>query len=919
MGRIGNTILAFLAILSSVTLNAQTKSNHEAEVHGTLLTGKYEAHVSGANVLLVRMIGERADSSYRVSTGSGTFTFKGLTPGRVYIKVTKMGMNPADGVFDLTEGDNAVLFTMSHSSEEIAAASITGSVPLMRMLGDTTVFNASAVKTMSGEDAMAILEQLPGFEVSGGTIRYRGRRVARTYVNGVQLFGDNAARTFSQLKAEEVTQIRAYEETDAEDERRGLRNSRKDQVLDVRTKGKILSVSSITTQLAAGADGPSSKDAGTQGRYLARASADFSSEMRSASAYVGADNLTSPVEGVTRGGHPSIVVGNFDPIRKYGENAGCHLWAERHWKDRRYGNGIGVGYSLSHEYSRSAERAITEYMATDVSPERTYADSSSLSGRKTRHDFLVSGDLKDTPLKSLGLSLSGTFTDDDRSGITSSDLTSASGRIMQNARTGSDGNDMKLNGSLTWRDNDLGRVRPVLTLSGAYSRNSTLSWNTDTLSSSYVRRNLQSDGLGSSWNGRAAGSLEIILRNTDKETSRMTFGAYAGNERSTRSNLTVDIIDPASPVNDLANTYDFTWNTVSCGLDQGFSLSRGRAHIKASLSETMSFQKDDERLPGDASFSHRYLGISPSFRYDKGTRSVSISGKPEIPSVEQSRDRITDTNPLVLTGGNPDLRQAYTATLSYMDNIFMDKRTGLNMGCSINASCTFRPVVTRTYYFTEDTALDSYGGYTAKAGAMLNTFDNADDPACSVEGGLSLSRRSKKVKLSSSLGLTGGYESRPQYIRDGLAHVSSWHAKASVSEMYRPSTHFMMNVSANATYLDASSDVSGPLTEALIANAVASLRYDFASQLFLSAKGSVTVHHYLSGAGRDDTYAPVSLEVGRRFRKQGLVLTAGMYDILSRGSSYSTLSTADSYVQRWTPSYGRYCLLSMVYEFRKRR
>ena len=174
----------------------------KADLYGTLVSDKANSPISNANVLLVRINGNKVDSTYRVSSNSGTFTYKGLPPGKVYVKVTKIGLNPADGVFDLTEGDNAVLFTMSHSREEIEAAIVSGNVPLMRMLADTAIFNAAAVKTMPGETAMAILEQLPGFDINGSTIKYRGRRIARTYVNGVQLFGDDASKAFSQLKNE---------------------------------------------------------------------------------------------------------------------------------------------------------------------------------------------------------------------------------------------------------------------------------------------------------------------------------------------------------------------------------------------------------------------------------------------------------------------------------------------------------------------------------------------------------------------------------------------------------------------------------------------------------------------------------------------------------------------------------------------
>lgn len=162
------------------------------------------------------------------------------------------------------------------------------------------------------------------------------------------------------------------------------------------------------------------------------------------------------------------------------------------------------------------------------------------------------------------------------------------------------------------------------------------------------------------------------------------------------------------------------------------------------MKESLIRQKDDERFPLDAEFNHSYLDLQPEIRYRGHLSSFSIAGQSIIPSLEQTRDRITDTNPLVLSGGNPNLRQAYMVNANALDNIFMDKKTGFNLGYGVGASCTFNPIVTRTYYFTQDTALPEYDGYVARKGAILNTFVNTSDPSWSVNGQISLSRRSKR-------------------------------------------------------------------------------------------------------------------------------------------------------------------------------
>lgn len=59
----------------------------------------------------------------------------------------------------------------------------------------------------------------------------------------------------------------------------------------------------------------------------------------------------------------------------------------------------------------------------------------------------------------------------------------------------------------------------------------------------------------------------------------------------------MDIIDPLSQVRNLANTYDYTWNTVSGGLSQNYTTTKGGNKFTASVTESISSQRDDERLP----------------------------------------------------------------------------------------------------------------------------------------------------------------------------------------------------------------------------------------------------------------------------------------------------------------------------------
>ena len=94
---------------------------------------------------------------------------------------------------------------------------------------------------MDGDKAIEILQRLPGVTVSGNNISVNGEQVARTYVNGVMIYGNDPSSAFYSLDASQVKEVKIYEEQSHVDKRKGLRNSRKQTVMNVTTKEKIVS------------------------------------------------------------------------------------------------------------------------------------------------------------------------------------------------------------------------------------------------------------------------------------------------------------------------------------------------------------------------------------------------------------------------------------------------------------------------------------------------------------------------------------------------------------------------------------------------------------------------------------------------------------------------------------------------------
>ena len=136
--------------------------------------------------------------------------------------------------------------------------------------------------------------------------------------------------------------------------------------------------------------------------------------------------------------------------------------------------------------------------------------------------------------------------------------------------------------------------------------------------------------------------------------------------------------------------------------------------------------------------------------------------------------------------------------------------------------------------------------------------------------------------------------------------------------MFTASKRLSMTCDLKMTYLRSSSDVGGLLSSSLVTYAYGFVRYQFKKPTFINVSASVQNNDYLSGVGIDNIFADMKVEIGHRFTKQGFVVSVCAYDLLNKASSYSTMTTADYYLQKWNPSYGRYFMLNVRYELRKK-
>ncbi|MBQ9462265.1 MAG: carboxypeptidase regulatory-like domain-containing protein [Bacteroidales bacterium] len=911
--------IVIISLLLHLTAGADIQNDSLATIRGRVTrteqsAGKdFTGGVPGAVVQLFYHKENKTDSLYTYTNRSGEFSFLNIVPQRIGLKIQSMGLKTITGVYDIEPGANLFYFNMQERIEELTGATVSAEIPLIRQIQDTTIFNTKVVKTLKDDDLRQLIETLPGFVVTNDAIFVDGRQVSRTYVNGTLVFGDKVTTALDALKADEVTQVRVYDELSDIDKHRGIKNARKNRVLDIVTKDPVISLASASAAVAGGADCTG------QFRYATAGIAQFHSEMFQAQAILDCSNLKGAGAFEGRSLNASSLVAQPDPLDSYKESQFIRIQGTKYWKERYYGNSVNFFYQMAHEQSRSASTAINEYFGLDANPAMSMYDTLANFSNIMNHMGSVSLQFNDTPLKSFGIELSGSYDanrfDSFQGNLT---LTDQMPDIRTHQDSGSDGKDYSAGLGIKWTNNDAKRFRPYVEVEGGISNNNSISWSVDTLGTSYLNRFLTSDGIGKGANAILQVGLETTLVNTNDKTGMLTLKFNSRYDYSKRRQLSYDEYGVDTPVMNIANSYDFTHNQLSNSVDACFSLSTitdRSLFVKASLTDALLFSS--EHLPVDFDNNKHYPSFTGDVRYYSPKWSITASSAAVTPSIEQIRKRVSDANPLVLTAGNPDLRQGYNISIN-TDYRLPVRQNGAGRNSSLvltaGLGVYFRPIVSRVRYFNDATILSEYDGYEARAGSILNTFDNSKEPRFNVSGKVTYSKNIVRHGLKLDFSLSDNYLRSPMYYGEALSAMDENALQISLLLAYTPSSRIKVTNRFSSAYL-ASSRNGDTLSERIHLSDSFLLRWFITKWLKLDVNYTLSSYHYVSGAGQDHFQHVLNTGISAPLSREFEISIWG-YDILNSGSLYTTEVTSAMMSQTWTPTYGRNIMLKLAYRFR---
>jgi hypothetical protein len=804
--------LACLLAVVPHPLHAQT-----ATLRGRVVDRGSGAAIAGVRIRLVNL-SDTTDVHSTITRDDGTFELSGLALRGYRLETLRLSYVPLRQTVRVVRGEQDLgPLRLVTAALPVRGVVVRASPPPATQKADTTEFAAAAVKTHPDASAEDLVSKLPGITVESGTVKSNGETVQQVLVDGKPFFGGDPTIALRNLPADVIDKIQVFDKLSDQAEFSGF-----DDGQTTKTMNFVLRADRRNARFGKAYGGYGDHD-----RYLAGGNANLLKGQTRFSAIALANNVNQqnfsaqdllgvlntgnarggPGGGGPGGGRPGGGQGrppgggNFGgPGGGGGGGGGGQNFLVGQQDGVATTSSIGTNYSgtprpgltINQSYffngtdNQNAQRLARSYLAPEDSAAR-YGQSSTSDNRNGNHRIEAriewAADSANSVVEQPRLYFQGNHASSALSAENRSESGALVNRAVNDSRGTTSGDNLSNHLVLRHRFPTRGRTISLdlgtgYTLkdgsSGARSltdyfqipatASDTLDERTSlrTTTSSFSARAVYTEPVG-----RAA-QLQIAY-NPSVATSRSDRRAFA--------------LDPASgaytlPDSGLSNSFDNTSTAQSAGA--GLLVRRGGLRFNANLFFQHSGLSSEQRLPARLSVRKSFDDLLPSLMLnanlaDHRNLRLFYRTSTQAPSIAQLQNVVDNSNPLVLSSGNPDLKQSTTESMvcRYSETNPARSRSRFVV---VSVQHTRNSIANSTLTAVNDTVLA--GGVVLKPGAQLSspvnvngawnvsTFVTESGPVgllkslLSVHGGVTLSRTpglvQRSVNFANTWALSGG-------------------------------------------------------------------------------------------------------------------------------------------------------------------
>jgi len=946
-----------LFILLAGSLLGSYSFAQQSRLSATVVDFLSRAPLASANVSLAN-VADTTNIRYTSTNEEGKISIAGLSSGTYTLRVWYVGYRDLTRTVTISGSamDLGVL-AMRQTSIQMSEFVVKGEAPPVVQVGDTVQFNSKAFKLNLDATAEDLLTKLPGVTIENNTVSAQGETVTQVFVDGKRFFGDDPMIALRNLPAEVIDKIQVYDKMSDQSELTGFNDGQTTKTINIITRpdrrrsqfgrvvaaygdeGKYQAVANTnifrgTTRITLlGQSNNVNQQNFTTQDFLGAMSGGFGGGfgggmgggMRGGAGRFGGGQRPGGSAGGRSGGATAGALAaqtnnNFSIGQQSGINTTHALGGQ--YTDT-WGTGLNVEGNYFFNLTDNNTDQLTDrqyFLTADTSQYYRQANLSDARNYNHRLNMRVeytidpSNEIIIVPRisvqsnnsvsnfdglnwlqQSTPLSKSGSLSTADVNGYTSTNSIVYRHKFATPGRTIS----IQANANLNSRKNERFLNSANDYFYGSFSQSDSLNQFADT------RTNGQTFASNLSYTepvgGHGLAQVNYSVARSDNSTDKKSYNY------DYLSSL-YDAFDPS-----LSNEVQSGYLTHHADLgyqyrDSAFSATIGIGYQNASLTGDRTFPKG---VMTDKSY-HNILPTATIYLGGSRTNHVQILYRTatSAPSITQLENTIDNSNPLLLTAGNPDLKQYYTHTLTAR-YISTNMETMQSFFVLLSGSMTEDYIGNSLLLAQQDTILE--GGVVLKQGSQFSRPINLG-----IQRTLrALATYSIPVKwIESNLNLNSGVSlnSTPSVVN----YATNTAVTSTLTEGFgissNISTDLDFTVSYNANFNNVKNTIQESMDNRYFSH-VASLRFNWTFWEGFTIRTDARNQLYTrTQTGFNQNYTLWNVTFGKKFLEGNRgEISVQVFDVLNQNKNVSQTVT-DTYLQeQQTRNLNRYFLLTFSY------
>lgn len=899
------------------------------------------AHVSLKNMRdTTRVYNTVTDSKgeFSITATRGGFIMKVSFVGYQTLEKNIRAMeNPTNtGETFLTQGD-AVL----------AEVQIAGQASTAVLKGDTVQFHAAAFKTNPDASAEDLIRKMPGITVDASGVKAQGEDVRRVLVDGREFFGDDPSIALRNLPAEMIERIQVYDRMSDQAQLTGFDD------------GQAVKTINIVTRLdrRSGQFGKVYSGYGDESRYQAGLNTNiFKNDTRLSiigmSNNINQQNFTSEdlsgfmssSGGFTRGRGMGMgsgegmrrVAGGAMPLIGGGVDRGEFIIGQRSglntthalglnytdvWKEK-----VNVNSSYFLNISKNdTEQFVDRQYFLDETASQFYSESSLSNSQNQNHRFNARIEYKINDNNTLLITPRFSIQETESNNMSSATNLLGTTDLLSESVT--DYNRLwdgySFSNGLVYRLRLNENGRSLSTSLNANVNNNKYLYFLDALSSYYQGPIFVDDIIDQKSNSKTRtmginSNITYTEPLSEKGLLQFSYNIAYSDNNSDRLTNSWDIINQAYSnfENDLSSELTNGYLTNRAGI--GYRLRGEKYNLQADLAFQHAGLSADQKLPYEIQIERSFRSILPGVMYTYNfsrTKNLRMNYRTftNAPSVNQLQDVVDNSNPLLLSSGNPSLKQSYSHFfMTRYSNI--DAQNSRTFFAFLFGNLTNDFIGTYTLIAQNDTILPN--GYLISKGAQFSQPRNMNGFG-NIRGMLTYGFPFRAIRSNINLTSALGYSRLPGIINDVANTSNTWNLSGGITLSSNISEKVDFTLSYNANYNIAENSIRSQLNSNYFYH-LTGIKFNW---IFLNGwvlRNDVNNLLY-TGLGDEfnENYWLWNLNIGKKlFTDNKAEITFGVYDLLDQNKSVSRNITNTYVEDSRTNILNRFFMLTFTYNLK---